>query len=964
MGSWAGVVAQQIEVLEARMLLAAVNPYVQNPAQDAMTITWFSQANVAGTLTVSLPGGAQVFSGSSTPVLASELAYHPNEVPLLPGGIDPGPPYKHSIRVTGLSTGTTYDYTVVQGADTFNSSFRTSPTANSSVRFIVYGDSETEPESTGWFTKWVAPSTVPPGSTGRPAGLTTYVVDQTEGYLQNLNLIESRNPDFIGIAGDIVQSGGEQRDWDEFWRHNAGDLNDIASTTPIFAALGNHENYGGPGGFGSYSDPGVIRARDKFKTYFETPDNGSGVASFEDRYFRYDYGPITFISLDITNGLPANSSQDTNFFIGPGPQLPDFNPGSPQYQWLETQLADAQANSQFTFVQFHHVPYSVGPHGFPAGNGGNNAGFDTQSGVPVRILTPLFAQYGVDAVFAGHDEMYERSVVNGIQFYDSGIGGDDLRGPSSGPDGSTGLPTTNPDQKFLAHLDAPEVWNGNQLVSGGKHYGHMEVDVFLDSNGIWTAELEPVYNFPLMDTNGNVIGWERRVYDDVVVLTATGSLPTATAINGTANANRSGIDSLTINFDTPTTVGTATSLKLFNHTTGQNIALSAATLVNDGSTSVTWDLSAVALSDGRYTAELPAAATTPRLAQTLTFEYVKLAGDVTGDGVVSGNDYVEVNANIAASGSNFRPGDTNGDGTVSGNDYVAVNANIAASLPALSLDFGDVPDSATFPTTLANNGARHVISGNALFLGTLRDGEADGLSSVDATGDDANASDDEDGIAVGSLVAGTNVSVTVTANVPAAAVLNGWVDFNRDGDWNDPGEQVFTDQTVVNGPNSLTIVVPAGATSGTTFARFRLTETAGYAYFGLAPNGEVEDYQLTIDPPPSLPALLAQGDPLPTQPQPLAIEPLTFSPILPYGGLETLSMFAVAAPLRLPSFVSLGRSAPPVVRQIAPASLPPGLTTGRTARPPTASLSDADSGRVSQELLDRGSPDSIEQISL
>jgi len=25
----------------------------------------------------------------------------------------------------------------------------------------------------------------------------------------------------VAIAGDLVQSGGEQRDWDEFWAHNS-----------------------------------------------------------------------------------------------------------------------------------------------------------------------------------------------------------------------------------------------------------------------------------------------------------------------------------------------------------------------------------------------------------------------------------------------------------------------------------------------------------------------------------------------------------------------------------------------------------------------------------------------------------------------------------------------------------------------------------------------------------------------
>ncbi|MCA9097752.1 MAG: metallophosphoesterase, partial [Planctomycetaceae bacterium] len=470
------------------------------------------------------------------------LAYHANEVPLLPGGVDPGNPYQHRIRVTGLQEGTTYSYSVVQGAETFNGTFKTIPDQNSSVRFVVYGDSETEPESTGAKVNWE----VPFSSTSRQ-----YVVDQTEGYKQNLNIIESRNPDFIGIAGDIVESGGEQRDWDEFWRHNSGSYNDVASHIPILAAPGNHENFGGPGGLGGYSDAAAIRARDKFSTYFEAPDNGSGVSTFEDRYFRVDYGPITYIVLDVTNGANHATSSDTNWLLANGAGIPDFNPGSTQYAWLEAQLADAESKSQFTFVQFHHVPYSVGPHGFPAGNGGNSAGFDTQSGQPVRILTSLFQQYGVDAVFSGHDEQYQHSIVSGIHFFDVGIGGDGLRGPSSGTDGSTGLASTNPYQVFTAHLDAPEVWSGAQLVSGGKHYGHMEVDVFIDTDGFWKASLEAAYSFPLMDSSGNVTGWERRVYSDAVtlvgveanvapVLDADGSPTLDSILGNVANANNPG----------------------------------------------------------------------------------------------------------------------------------------------------------------------------------------------------------------------------------------------------------------------------------------------------------------------------------------------------------------------------------------------------------------------------------------
>jgi hypothetical protein len=478
-----------------------------------MTVIWFSETDTSGTLNVSMPGGsAQTFT--STPEFRSELSYHPSEATTSRSNA----PYMHRIRVTGLTPSTLYPYTVTQGADVFNGQIRTVPGQSSSVRFMVYADAETEPESTGSSVVWTQP--------GNPSSTRRYVADQTTGYRENLSVIESRNPDFVGIAGDIVESGGEQRDWDEFWRHNAGDINDLASKVPILPAPGNHEDYGGPGAFGGYGDAGSIRGRDKYATYWETPSNGT--PSHTDRYYRVDYGPITYISIDVTNGLPHRTSADTNWLLGPGPGYPDFNPGSVQYQWLEAQLADAQSKSRFTFVQLHHVPYSTGPHGLPAGEG---PGFDNQSGQPVRVLTPLFQQYGVDAVFSGHDETYQHSIVNGIHFYDIGIGGDGLRGPSAGPDSANPTINTNPFQVFTAHLNAPEVWNGSQLVSGGKHYGHLEINVSLDSaTGTWKAQLDPVHIFPLMNTAGQVTGWERRVYNDSVTLTANAA-PTSITLS-------------------------------------------------------------------------------------------------------------------------------------------------------------------------------------------------------------------------------------------------------------------------------------------------------------------------------------------------------------------------------------------------------------------------------------------------
>jgi Calcineurin-like phosphoesterase len=483
-----------------------VYPYLQNPAPNAMTITWLSRSDAPGRLVVKAADGSQVFDEMSKPVLAEDLAYLSTEMDSFPEGKPPALPYIHRVRVSGLQPGQSYDYTVSQGSTDFARQFRSSPADDVSVRFMVYADSETEPESTGKKANWPEPF----GEKKR-----VYLVDQTDGYRRNLEFIESRKPDFIAIAGDLVETGGEQRDWDEFWRHNAGEWNDIASTIPIFPAVGNHENYAGAGG--GYGTEAAGLAVKKFQTYFETPPNGTGESAFDDRFYRIDHGPITFLTIDGSDGRPDKSASDTNFLLrsdnGNGEPF-DFNPGSIQYEWIERQLADAKQKSKFTFVQFHHVPYSVGPHGFPAGRG---EGLDTQSGQPLRILSPLFEKYGVAAVFCGHDEMYEHSVVNGIHYYDIGIGGDGLRGPSSGPDGATGRKTSNANQAFLAHINAKEVWDGKKLVEGGKHYGHLEVNVS-EENGIWQTKISPVYIFPVMNKEGKVIDWERRIYDDEVVI--------------------------------------------------------------------------------------------------------------------------------------------------------------------------------------------------------------------------------------------------------------------------------------------------------------------------------------------------------------------------------------------------------------------------------------------------------------
>ena len=164
-------------------------------------------------------------------------------------------------------------------------------------------------------------------------------------------------------------------------------------------------------------------------------------------------------------------------------------------------------------------------------------------------------------------------------------------------------------------------------------------------------------------------------------------------------------------------------------------------------------------------------------------------------------------------------------------------------LPQVEMDYGDAPDPA-YQTLSANDGARHIVDGLTI-LGYLIDAEADAWQSPDATGDDLDNFADEDGIIFDSgLISGSMASITVIASTPG--YLNAWIDFDGNGDWDDGHDQIFLDTPVNAGDNYVNINVPAGLSQVTTFARFRITTYTGVGYFGLATDGEVEDYEVEI----------------------------------------------------------------------------------------------------------------------
>ncbi|MGM9511952.1 beta strand repeat-containing protein [Larkinella sp. GY13] len=164
-------------------------------------------------------------------------------------------------------------------------------------------------------------------------------------------------------------------------------------------------------------------------------------------------------------------------------------------------------------------------------------------------------------------------------------------------------------------------------------------------------------------------------------------------------------------------------------------------------------------------------------------------------------------------------------------------------------DFGDAPD--TYKTTIANGGPSHKGSAS-LRMGSLIDIETDGFPST-ANGDNLDNTDDEDAVSFGVLCTATTSLTALVVNVnntgaPTARII-GWIDFNQNGVF-DPSEGT-TVAAGSGGNYTLTWTGITGLVAGTTYARIRLTSDPAITVNtpgGSANDGEVEDYQIVINP--------------------------------------------------------------------------------------------------------------------
>lgn len=178
------------------------------------------------------------------------------------------------------------------------------------------------------------------------------------------------------------------------------------------------------------------------------------------------------------------------------------------------------------------------------------------------------------------------------------------------------------------------------------------------------------------------------------------------------------------------------------------------------------------------------------------------------------------------------------------------NGSTAIAFGVQLPDTGDAPASYG---VAAHNFANAIPScttfGNdTIYIGTVSpDGEypANNQGST-ATGDNTNGTRaDEDGVTISAMPIGGGGTITVDVN--GSGFLQGWIDFDGSGMFDSPVEQIATDlQDFGTGTITIPVAIPTWAVAGQTYARFRWSSDPSITETGYAPDGEGEDYVLTL----------------------------------------------------------------------------------------------------------------------
>ncbi len=179
---------------------------------------------------------------------------------------------------------------------------------------------------------------------------------------------DSEYQGIIPFSGDILYRGKYEDNWDLLLNSQYENTKTLFSKVGYQIAVGNHED---------------VDESDLFRKYFPSYPYHVNNAY----YYAFDYGPVRFIILDLYGASYTSDSQ--------------------QMIWFENELQST--TKKWKIVVMHQTGYSLGHHGY--------------SQKVIDRIVPLCEQNGVKLVIGGHNHLYARFRVNGINYVTTGGAG-------------------------------------------------------------------------------------------------------------------------------------------------------------------------------------------------------------------------------------------------------------------------------------------------------------------------------------------------------------------------------------------------------------------------------------------------------------------------------------------------------------------------------------------------------------
>jgi len=259
-------------------------------------------------------------------------------------------------------------------------------------------------------------------STGYPTSFKFAVFGDTQIYYDQhraqCDHMVQKNPDFVLHTGDLVQYGDSETDWKDFFKAEQN----LSKSRVFMPTMGNHEVQ--PGGQPYYY------FFDLYADGLAVPDNG--MSAYGPRTYSFDYGNTHHI---IISSYQINAALERD--------------------WIAADLAAAAANPdiEWIFAYMHKPLYTAGQ--WPADK------------AVLALWGPVFDQYGVDMVFAGHNHIYERSYpINNDQIVSPGAGTIYTTcGLGAAPGGSWN--SGSPDAPFIETWSTPSKTGATYITING-----------------------------------------------------------------------------------------------------------------------------------------------------------------------------------------------------------------------------------------------------------------------------------------------------------------------------------------------------------------------------------------------------------------------------------------------------------------------------------------------------------------